>query len=81
MAKNGGLITVEDLKNYKAMERTPLTGEYHGYTIITAPPSSSGGITLLEMLGILNGTGYEKAGAGSATAIHYAAESMAPCLR
>ena len=71
MAKHGGLISRSDLKSYKAIERLPLTGMYHGYTIITSPPSSSGGIALLEMLGILDGTGYEKAGAGSASAIHY----------
>jgi gamma-glutamyltranspeptidase/glutathione hydrolase len=76
MAKHGGLITFADLESYKAIERTPLTGKYHNYTIITAPPSSSGGIALLEMLGILEGTGYEKGGAGSASAIHYAAEAM-----
>src|SRR4029453_11464614 len=57
-------------------ERTPLTGTYHGYTILTSPPSSSGGIALLEMLGILDGTGYEKGGSGSASAIHYLAEAM-----
>jgi len=76
MTKHGGLISLSDLKNYKAVERTPLTGTYHGYTIITSPPSSSGGIALLEMLGILDGTGYEKGGAGSASAIHYVAEAM-----
>ena len=76
MAKNGGLISLSDLKNYKAIERTPLTGKYKNYTIITSPPSSSGGIALLEMLGILEGTGYEKGGAGSASAIHYQAEAM-----
>ena len=76
MAKNGGLISLSDLKSYKAIERTPLTGTYKSYTIITSPPSSSGGIALLEMLGILEGTGYEKAGAGSASAIHYEAEAM-----
>lgn len=76
MAKHGGIITLADLKNYKAIERTPLQGAYKGYTVITAPPSSSGGIALLEMLGILDGTGYEKAGAGSASAIHYEAEAM-----
>ena len=81
MAKHGGMITLADLKNYKAIERTPLTGTYKGYTIITAPPSSSGGIALLEMLGILDGTGYEKGGAGSASAIHYAGRSDAPRLR
>ena len=76
MAKHGGLISLADLKSYKAIERTPLTGKYKNYTIITSPPSSSGGIALLEMLGVLEGTSYEKAGAGSASAIHYVAESM-----
>jgi gamma-glutamyltranspeptidase/glutathione hydrolase len=76
MAKHGGLISLADLKAYTAIERTPLQGAYKGYTVITAPPSSSGGIALLEMLGILEGTGYEKAGAGSASAIHYQAEAM-----
>ncbi len=76
MARHGGLITADDLKNYKAIERTPLQGTYKGYTVLTAPPSSSGGVALLEMLGILEGTGYEKAGAGSAAAIHYEAEAM-----
>ena len=76
MAKHGGLISLNDLKNYKAIERTPLTGTYKNYEIITSPPSSSGGIALLEMLGILEGTGYEKAGAGSAAAIHFEAEAM-----
>ncbi|PYR13920.1 MAG: gamma-glutamyltransferase [Acidobacteria bacterium] len=76
MATNGGIITLSDLKGYRAIERTPLEGKYRDYTIITAPPSSSGGLALLEMLGILEGTGYEKGGAGSASAIHYAAEAM-----
>jgi gamma-glutamyltranspeptidase / glutathione hydrolase len=76
MARHGGLISLADLRNYKAIERAPLEGTYHGYTIVTAPPSSSGGIALLEMLGILEGTGYEKGGSGSASAIHYAAEAM-----
>src|SRR5581483_9674512 len=71
MPKHGGIISLADLKGYKAIERTPLQGNYKGYTVITAPPSSSGGIALLEMLGILEGTGYEKGGFGSASAIHY----------
>jgi gamma-glutamyltranspeptidase/glutathione hydrolase len=76
MAKHGGLITQSDLRNYKAIERTPLTGKYKQYTVITAPPSSSGGTAILEMMGILEGTHYEKAGAGSAAAIHWGAEAM-----
>src|SRR5207302_8644403 len=55
MEANGGLITLEDLKAYQALERTPLNGRYHEYEIITAPPPSSGGIGLLQMLGMLDG--------------------------
>ena len=76
MSAHGGLISLSDLKGYRAIERTPLQGTYKGYTILTAPPSSSGGIALLEMLGILEGTNYERGGAGSASAIHYLAEAM-----
>ena len=74
--EHGGLITLEDLKAYKAIERKPLTGKYRGYDIITAPPPSSGGVGILQMLGVLEGTGFEKAGAGSATAVHYMTEAM-----
>ena len=76
MQANGGLITLEDLKNYEAVERTPLRGHYRGYDIITSPPPSSGGIGILQMLGMLEGSGYEKSGAGSAASIHYVAEVM-----
>ena len=63
-------------RHYKAIERTPLKGKYKNYTVITAPPSSSGGIALLEMLGIIEGTKYESGGSGSASAIHYVTEAM-----
>ncbi len=76
MAKNGGLITLEDLKQYEAAERKPIEGDYKGYRIITAPPPSSGGIGILQMLAVLEKTGYEKQGAGAASAIHYTAEAM-----
>jgi gamma-glutamyltranspeptidase/glutathione hydrolase len=74
--KAGGEITLEDLKAYQAFERKPLTGAYKGYEILTAPPPSSGGIAMLQMLAMLEGSGYEKAGAGSAAATHYLAEVM-----
>lgn len=74
--KAGGLFTSEDLKSYGVVERRPLTGRYKGYDIITAPPPSSGGIGILQMMGVLEGSGYEKHGAGSAAAIHYVAEAM-----
>jgi len=76
MAAHGGLITEKDLKQYAVHEREPLTGTYHGYTIVTAPPPSSGGIGVLQMLAMLDGTGYEKGGAGSASVIHYMTEAM-----
>jgi gamma-glutamyltranspeptidase/glutathione hydrolase len=76
MAAHGGLITEKDLKQYAVHEREPLTGRYHGYTIVTAPPPSSGGIGVLQMLAMLDGTGYEKGGAGSASVIHYMTEAM-----
>ena len=76
MHANGGLITLEDLRQYQALERRPLTGFYHGYSIITAPPPSSGGLGILQILAMLEPTGFEKAGAGSALATHYMAEAM-----
>jgi gamma-glutamyltranspeptidase/glutathione hydrolase len=76
MAANGGTVTLDDLKNYKAVERQPLTGSYRGYSIITAPPPSSGGVGLLQMLKVLEGTNYRDSGAGSARATHIVAEAM-----
>jgi gamma-glutamyltranspeptidase / glutathione hydrolase len=76
MKANDGLITLDDLRHYQALERRPLEGDYKGYHILTSPPPSSGGIGLLEMLAMLDGTSYDKAGAGSASAYHYLAEVM-----
>jgi gamma-glutamyltranspeptidase/glutathione hydrolase len=76
MQKNGGLVTMEDLRNYKAVLREPLRGKYHGYDIITAPLPSSGGVCILQMLGMLDGTRYETNGAGSAKTYHYLADVM-----
>ncbi|MFY9726093.1 MAG: gamma-glutamyltransferase, partial [Bryobacteraceae bacterium] len=73
--EHGGLITEADLFGYTVIERQPLTGQYRGYEIVTSPPPSSGGIGILQMLGVLEGTGYEKGGAGSAEAVHYMAEA------
>jgi gamma-glutamyltranspeptidase/glutathione hydrolase len=51
----GGLITEEDLAAYKIKDRTPIKGQYRGFDVITAPPPSSGGIILVEILNILSG--------------------------
>jgi gamma-glutamyltranspeptidase / glutathione hydrolase len=76
MAGHGGLITLDDLKGYRPVERVPLQGNYRGYEIITAPPPSSGGAGILQMCRVLEGTGFEKHGAGSPAAIHWVAEAM-----
>jgi gamma-glutamyltranspeptidase/glutathione hydrolase len=51
----GGVMTADDLKNYRAIEREPVRGSYRGYDIVSMPPSSSGGVNLIEMLNILEG--------------------------
>jgi gamma-glutamyltranspeptidase/glutathione hydrolase len=50
----GGLITAADLAAYEVKDRKPIVGKYHGYDLITAPPPSSGGIVLVEILNILS---------------------------
>lgn len=76
MAKNGGLITEDDLRNYQAVERKPLLGKYRGHDIIAAPPPSSGGIGMLQMMAMLEKLDYAKAGLGSARHAHLLAEVM-----
>jgi gamma-glutamyltranspeptidase/glutathione hydrolase len=76
MAAHGGLITESDLRDYKVVERAPLTGAYRGYHVITSPPPSAGGVGLLQMMGILAGTGYESDGPDSPKAVHFEAEAM-----
>jgi len=76
MADHGGMIELADLKNYAVKERPPLVGKYRGYDIITAPSPSSGGVGVLQMLGVLEGTEFQKAGAGSAATVHYMTEAM-----
>jgi gamma-glutamyltranspeptidase/glutathione hydrolase len=51
----GGVMTADDLKQYRAVERAPVRGTYRGYGIVSMPPPSSGGVELIEMLNILEG--------------------------
>ena len=73
--KGGGLVTAEDLAQYEVKERQPIRGTYRGYEIISAPPPSSGGVTLVESLNILEGYDLAKQGEGSAQNIHLTAEA------
>ena len=74
--KGGGLITTEDLAAYEVKEREPIRGSYRGYDIISAPPPSSGGVALVEILNILEGFDLAKFGNRSADAIHLEAEAF-----
>jgi gamma-glutamyltranspeptidase/glutathione hydrolase len=74
--RGGGLITAEDLAEYEVKERQPIKGTYRGYEIISAPPPSSGGITLIEALNILEGYNLAKMGNRSADALHVTVEAF-----
>jgi gamma-glutamyltranspeptidase / glutathione hydrolase len=74
--KGGGLITTEDLANYEVKEREPIRGTYRGYEIVSAPPPSSGGIALMEILNTLEGYNLGKLGNRSAESIHLTAEAF-----
>ena len=76
MQKQGGLITREDLKNYKAVRRVPVKGTYRGYEVISMPPPTSGGVAIIEMLNVLEGYDLAKMGFGSAQSMHLMIESM-----
>lgn len=77
MGKNGGLITAADLAAYECKERAPLVGHYHGCEVLTAPPPSSGGVVLLEILNILSGDDLPKLGADrSAAQVHLITEAF-----
>lgn len=76
MKANGGLITLDDLKNYQAKERAPLRGTYRGHEIISMPPPSSGGIVMLQVLNMLEGYDVKDLPYGSARRYHVLAEAM-----
>ena len=75
MSKNGGLITKDDLAAYKAVERTPIGGDYRGYQIFSMPPPSSGGIHIVQILNILENFDLAKYGFGSADTLQVMAEA------
>ena len=77
MAEHGGNITKVDLAAYQVKDRVPLEGKYHGYKFLTAPPPSSGGIVLQEILNILSGYNLRKAGADRSQAqVHLITEAF-----
>jgi gamma-glutamyltranspeptidase/glutathione hydrolase len=75
----GGNWTLADLAGYQAKERTPISVDYRGYRIITAPPPSSGGVAIAEILNILSG--YDLTKMDQATRVHYIVEAMRRAFR
>ncbi|WP_341531290.1 gamma-glutamyltransferase [Nostoc sp. UHCC 0302] len=76
MAKNGGLITLEDLKAYKPIWRTPVCGNFRKAQICSMPPPSSGGVHLLQILNIIGDTDLKSLGWHHPDAIHLIVEAM-----
>ncbi|MCL7715095.1 gamma-glutamyltransferase [Stenotrophomonas mori] len=76
MQRHGGLIGLDDLAGYRAIEREPLRTLYRGREVVTMPPSSGGGASVLEMLNLLEQEDLAAHGAGSAAALHAMAEAI-----
>ena len=74
MARGGGLVDLESLAAYKVDVREPLAGDYRGWTVVTMPPPSSGGVHVLQMLNILEHFDVAAMGSESADSVHLLAE-------
>ncbi|MET3496082.1 gamma-glutamyltransferase [Variovorax boronicumulans] len=71
-----GIITQADLDQYKTRELAPIECDYRGYRVVSAPPPSSGGVIICEMLNILEGYPLKDLGFRSAQSVHYQIEAM-----
>ena len=76
MQEGNGLISLEDLKNYRAVTRTAVKGTYRGYEIFSMPPPSSGGVHVVQMMNILEGYDLRALEHNSADYLHLLIESM-----
>ena len=76
MAKSGNAMTLQDLRNYKVVEREPVRGTYRGYEVVTMPPPSSGGAHLVQILNIMERWPIRDWGHNSARTVHHMAEAM-----
>ncbi|QIB67654.1 gamma-glutamyltransferase [Kineobactrum salinum] len=76
MEAGDGLMTMADLKGYRALERSPVRGSYRDFEVVSTPPPSSGGIHIIQILNILEGFDLQAMGHNSAAYLHHLAESM-----
>ncbi len=72
----GGIWSADDLKHYEPLVREPVRGSYRGYDIVSMPPSSSGGVVLIEMLNILEGYGAGELATDNVLRAHLLVEAM-----
>jgi gamma-glutamyltranspeptidase / glutathione hydrolase len=72
----GGIITAADLEQYRVRELAPIECDYRGYHVVSAPPPSSGGVVICEMLNVLEGYPLRDLGFRSAQAVHFQIETM-----
>ncbi len=75
LKKGGALLTLDDLAQYNVVEREPIVGSFHDYTIISAPPPSSGGVVLVSALNILEGYDLAKLGDRTPESMHLMVEA------
>lgn len=75
-AAGGGLMTSEDLARYEVKEREVVSTDYRGYRVVSIPPPSAGGVTLIQMLNMLSEFDVSSMGEGSAKSLHLLAEVM-----
>lgn len=75
MAHGGGIISHEDLKQYRSVWRQPVRGSYRGFEIVSMPPPSSGGVLLVQMLNMLETRDVGQLGAGTPATIHLMVEA------
>ncbi len=76
MEQAGGLIAAGDLAAYRVSVREPIATNYRGYRVVTMPPSSVGGLALLQMLNVLGHYDMARLPQGSAASLHVLAETM-----
>ena len=76
MEAGNGLITRQDLADYRAIERPPVRGHFHEFEVVSAPPPSSGGVHILQILNMLEADNLVALGHNSAAYLHLLAESM-----
>lgn len=76
MKKNGGILTAGDFRNYRFKLREPITTTYRGFTVVTFPPPSSGGVHVAQMLNILQSFDLKPLGHNSPDMIHLVIEAM-----